>query len=464
VQRELLDDARRTKAARTPLRRLIGGTTALAIGLGVAIGSGIFRTPGGIARELDSPGWIIVAWMCGGLFTLAAGLVTAELATRFPEAGGEYVFLREAYGEFAAFFFGWSYTVFVIAGGAAVIAVPIGEVSASLFGLGPAAAPWISAAALALVTTLNCAGLRIGADAQNVLSFAKTLALIGLAVVAFARGGAASGEPQATTLAVGAPAGVLAFLLVFAGAFRQVLWCYDGTTDSVKMAEEIRDVKRALPRALIASSLLLTFVYVLVNASFLYVLSPREMASSDFVAKDVMRRLIGPSAEKLMALLIMLVCLGSMASTTLATVRVTFALARDGLAPRLLAGMSAAQSPVAALIVVGLMAVAFVLSGGFQEVLAVYSFAAAILFSLNYASLLVFRRRGRCHSADIFRCPAGPALVVALILVQAGIAFAAARTYPAHAIASAGLLVGIALLYVIWKALTRSSPAPTVRP
>ncbi len=426
---------------------MVGGTTALAIGVGVAVGGGIFRTPGDIARGLGSPGWIVAAWVCGGLFTLAAGLVTAELATRFPEAGGEYVFLREAYGEFMAFFFGWSYTIFIIGCGAAAIAVPLGEVSCSLLGIAANWAPWIAVGSTVAVTAVNCAGLRVGADTQNVLSFLKVGALLAIMGLAFWHGPATVENPPA---AIETPTGWGIWLAFFI-AFRQVLWCYDGTTDSVKMAEEIHDVKRSLTRALIGSSVLLTVVYVGLNIAFMYVLPPAVLARSDFVANDVLRAIIGPSGRRLMAGLTALVCLGSLASTTLATVRVTYALARDGLAFGALGRMSASQAPVIALIGVGLLTIAFIVSGGFNEVLSVYAFTASILFSLSYATLLVFRARERERRADIFRCPGGVFVAILLIVIQAGVAFGAAYSYRRGAMWSVAIFAAISAFYFVWK-------------
>src|SRR5262245_50570569 len=123
------------------LRRMVGPLTTFLIGMGVAIGTGIFRTPGIAAQQLGSPVWMLLVWVVGGLFVLASGLVSAELATRFPRAGGEYVFLREAYGPLFAFFFGYGYTVFILGGGCGTIAAASGEAAAEVFGIDVAHAP-----------------------------------------------------------------------------------------------------------------------------------------------------------------------------------------------------------------------------------------------------------------------------------------------------------------------------------
>lgn len=441
-----------------PLRRLIGELTVVCIGLGVAVGSGIFRTPGNIAQLLGSPGWIVLAWVCGGLFTLAAGLVTAELATRFPRAGAEYVFLRAAYGDFVAFFFGWAYTFFILGGGTALIAVTLGEAACELLAVDYRWAGRIGAAAVAIIVAVNCAGLRMGAGTQNLLTLLKVAALLALAGIGFAAGPSPSAEPSRIEAATALP--TVPTAAGFITALVWVLWAYDGATDSAKMAEEIRDHRRALPRALAATALLVTAVYVVVNLAFLHGLSADGMAGSKFVAHDLMRLRLGPAGEKLAAATVLVICLGALASVLLACTRVTFALARDGLIFRRLAEMSPRQAPVAALLTAGAIAVVLSLIRGFEELTRIYFLAAAILFSLNYASLIVFRLRERrgagahraAHGAEsIFRCPGGPALVVLLIAVQAWIGWSIVLHEPGDAAGTVGLLALIAALYALWK-------------
>lgn len=423
----------------------MGTTTALCVGLGVAIGSGIFRTPGEIAKQLNSGGWIIAAWIGGGLFTLAAGLVSAELGTRLPRAGGEYAFLREAYGDFVGFFYGWAYTFFGIGVGVAIMAVAFGEVTCEFLGLSHGRTPMVAAAGLAVVTTINCLGLRAGAGTQNVLTFAKVAALAGVAVAAFFRGGVAASHP------VSAPE-LGPSLTQFAAGLGGALWAYDGATDSVKMAEEVHDVRRALPRALISASLLVTGLYVLVNLAFLHIMSPAEMAQSTFVGNDAMKRVAGPSGATVLAGLTSMICFGAMVSTQLSSVRVTYALSRDGLGFGFLSKMSAAQSPVAALVAVGVVSTVFASIRGFEQVLSIYLFSTSILFSLNYLSLLVLRRRDEGHPPGVFRCPVAPLLVAGLIAVQACIACQIAAASPRDTLGTCLLLAIIVVIYVARRA------------
>lgn len=431
-------------------------TTAL-IGLGVAIGSGIFRTPGIVAAELGSPAWLIGAWIVGGLFILVSSLVSAELATRFPEAGGEYVYLREAYGGLVAFCFGWGYTVFIVGGGAATIAAASGEALAELLDFDVSWAPMLGASALVVITVLNAFGLKVGAGVQNVLTATKIAALLLVAGVAFVRGGSDTDWTQPLTISADKS---LAAALV-AGVL-PVLWAYEGTTDSIKMAEEMTDARRDIPRALLSSALAITALYVIVNLAFLAVMTPIEMGGSRFVASDLMAAIFGRFGRRMMALLSLLVFLGSLSATILATVRVTFALARDRLAPPALAKMSNAQAPVRALCLVGAIAMMFTLARGFQQILNIYFLAAAILFGLSYASLIVFRirdrKRGETFPAHVFRCPGGVWLALILIAFEIFLAVRivlddADSRYPLV------LFVVLAVVYAVWKRLARFASA-----
>lgn len=428
--------------------RVLGPTTAYLVGLGVAIGSGIFRTPALVAQELGSPAWMLGAWAFGGLFVFLSGMVSAELATRFPEAGGEYVYLREAYGEFVAFFFGWGYSVFIIGGGAATIAAAAGEAAAELLALDPAWAKPLAAASVVAVVGVNALGVKAGAGLQNVLTAIKILALVAVVGAALALGEASTDWGRPLVLPEGR-----SLVAVLVAALPPVLWAYEGTTDAVKLAEEVEDPQRALPRALLGSALTLTVLYVGANVAYLLVLTPDQMAGSRFAANDVMATLFGEVGRRLMTALSLVVFLGALSATVLATVRVTFALARDGLTFPIMARMSKHQAPVPALVAVGGIAALFTLARGFQQILNIYFLAAAILFGLAYGSLIVFRRRDAVQGRvqGVFRCPAGPVVATALILLQLAMASLIVVHSPMDSLYTLLLLAAVAGLYVVWR-------------
>jgi APA family basic amino acid/polyamine antiporter len=451
----------------TALRRILATPTTFLLGIGVAVGSGVFRSPQEVAGEFTSHAAILTVWVVAGLVSLMQGLVTAELATRFPTAGGEYVYLREAYGRSVACFFGWAYTIFVIGGGATGIAIPFGEFSCELLGVAPAGyARFFAAGAIVLVFVVNGLGLRTGAGFQNVLAAAKLLALISIIAVGLFLGTGGPAEAPATTLtassiniaedaaAVGwdslpespappVPKGLLAILTV---ALVSALWPYEGTTDAAKMAEEIRDVRRALPRAMIGSAATLIVVYTLYNYALLRLIGRDGLAESPFAPNGAIARALGSGGRTALLIVAMIACLGALSSTVLATIRVTFALARDGLAPRVLSRMSRAQAPVPALAVVGVFALFLALTRGFGDVMQIYFFASALLFGLCYASLIVFRLRPSAGEADHFRCPAGPVLAVLLMGVMAFIAYGTAAARPWSALAIVCVMVVLAII------------------
>lgn len=434
--------------ASPPLKRVLGLPTAFLLALGVAVGSGIFRTPGLVAEALGSSRWILLAWVCGGVVALMQGMVTAELATRFPQAGGEYAFVRETYGRFMAFFFGWGTTVFVVGGGSAAIAAGFGDFACELFGVpGRWSGAW-GAGAIVAVVGVNAMGLRAGAGFQNVLSVAKVTALVVLAVVGLVMGSrdlSTWGADVVPTADSGR-----SWLTLLAAGFLPVLWCYSGTTDTAKMAEEIKGVRRALPRALIGSAVVLTAVYVLINAALMRVLAPAELAGAASAPGEAMGRLLGPWGRSAVLVLALLVCLAAISATILVTVRVTFALARDGLAFRAWSRMSRRQAPVSALIAVGAWAAVLVWFRSFEKVLQIYFFAAPFLFGLTYACLIVQRLREKAVPPGVWRCPAGVLVAGVLILLQIGIAASAAWANPYDAARTGATLVALALFYFVW--------------
>ena len=444
-----------------PLKRILGTPTALLLGMGVAIGSGIFRTPGEVAGYLHAPWIIMLAWLLGGGVTLMQGMITAELSTRFPKAGGEYVYLREAFGEFAAFFFGWSYTIFILGGAAATIGRAFGDFGCDLFSIPldnyPHAPGLLAAAAIALVVAVNIAGLRSGARSQNALTVMKIVALAALIAVGFIWSG---DRGAVTVVAATSPstAPTKPFIALFFSAMLSVHWSYDGATDSVKMAEEIKDVRRAMPRALIGCAVSLTILYMLVNIALMRLIPAGEMGSHVFPPGEAMRRVFGDIGNTVMLVVAMLVCLGALNSMFLAAIRVTYALARDGLAFRFMSNMSAGQAPVPALLVVGVFGCAMSLWRPFTELLGIYYFASAILFGLAYGSLIVFRRRDRGFPDNVYRCPAGPLMVTVIIVIQCALAINVAFWQPRDVLYSAYLLLALALLYFVWKRPRRAFP------
>jgi len=444
------------------LRPMIGAGTGILMGAGIAIGSGIFRSAGIVAEHAPSPLYTLGAWLLGGVFAATAGLLIAELSTRYPLVGGDYVYLKVAYGRFVAFFFGWGYTIFVGGCGIATMAAAFGDFGAQL--LGRTDAPWLarglSVGAIVVVTLINLAGLRAGAWTQNVLTLAK-LAILGAIVVGAAVWGR-SPQWTATASTAGAAAsgfaGLMRGLGAFSGAMMAVVWCFAGTTDTDKLAQEFHDPRRSMPLVMFGTAATVTGVYLLLNWAFLRVLTPAEMAAAPVVPADVFLRWFGPAGGRLALLLALCVVFGALCSTILPVVRVPFALAQDGLIFRFMGTLSPGQAPTGALIATGLCAAVFAISGAFEDVLAVYTIATGVLFGLVNLSLFVIRRqeaRGLDRGRDYFRCPWGSAISLGLAAFQFLVAVGIAWTDLSEgsgklALSTLGLFAGISLLYLFW--------------
>lgn len=440
------------------LRRVLGPMTIVCVGVGGAIGSGVFATPGEAAKYLASPWAILLVWVvCGGI-TLMQALVTAELATRFPKAGGEYQYLKEAYGDFAAFFFGWSFTVFIVGAGSATIAAALGEFAAELLGLEREWSPRVlGCLAIVAVTTVNAFGVKTGAFAQNLLTVVKTSALLAIAAGALYVGGELL--PVTGQVEMAQPRVERSLIQAFLMALLPVFWAYTGATDSAKLAEEVRDVHRALPRALIGTTVVLTFVYVSYNYALLCAVSPDRMAGVRSVPAMVFGGVHGWPVAKLILVASILICLGSISSVFLANVRVIYALARDRLTFQVLGRMSRRQAPVPALVVAGTISCTFVLNRSFGQMLGIYFLASTVLFGLTYASLIVFRlrdrRQNRPFPAEAYRAPAGYLLVAALLVLEIAIATTIIKSDieagSPDSLITVGVLVATAGLYFLWK-------------
>ncbi len=429
-------------ARSAPLKRILGVPTAILLGMGVAIGSGIFRTPGAVAENLPEAGWMLAAWVAAGIFMLGAGLVTAELATRYPRAGGEYVYLREAYGPCTAFLFGWVFTIFVVGGSVALIGAAFGDFAVELFDVPTKHGGLFAAGAVAAAIAVNSAGLRVGAGVQNLMTTLKIVALLAVVGVGFwvTRTPLESMQQVATQVD-------RSMWMAFVAGFLPALWAYAGSTDIAMMAEEIKDSRRALPRALVVSSVAMIGIYVVTVLALLRVVPADEMVGLASVHGEAMRRVFGPTGQKVMLAVGMLVCFGSMLSALMATIRVTFALARDGLAFRSFAKMSDTQAPVTALVTVGAFAMVLALSRTFREVLSIYFFASAILFAMSYATLIVFRLRDTSFPDNIFRCPLGIPVALCLIGIEMAIAYSTYHSNPQDTVYCVGIMVFLALVY-----------------
>lgn len=308
------------------LRRALGTFDATMVVVGGIIGAGIFINPYLVAQRLPSAAWILGAWGFGGLVALAGAFAFAELAALFPAAGGEYAYLREAYHPVVGFLFGWASLVMIQGGGLAAVAITFAQYLLRLSGAAGADARPFAIGALVIVALVNYAGVKPGSRLLNALVLLKVAALAALVAggLVLARGLPAAPLPVA---AVPRPS---ASLLAFGAALVPILFSYGGWQNANTLAEEIREPRRTLPRALLAGTFIVLAVYLLVNVVYLATLGRDGLAATQTPAADAVQRLFGAGADRWIAAAIAVSTFGFLDLTLLGPTRIYYAMSRDG--------------------------------------------------------------------------------------------------------------------------------------
>jgi basic amino acid/polyamine antiporter, APA family len=375
------------------LPRTLGLWSSIALVVGITIGSGIFRSPAGIARQAPNPLLMIGLWVGGGIITLCGALSLAEVAAALPATGGIYAYLREAWGRRAAFLFGWAELVLIRASALGGIAVVFGEYLLRSFGVDPTmhvlAARAISAAAIAFAAAANIRGANIGAMIVGVATWAKFSALALLVLASFALGGSHGASISHVTAPSVGPLvlGSIGLALV------SVLWAYDGWADLSFASGEVKDPHRNLPRAIIFGTLALIAIYVLTNLAYLYVLPIDAIRQSPLVAADTMLALFGRAGVVLVSVFVMISSFSSLNGSMLASPRVFFAMADDGMLFQAIAKVHPRyKTPHVAIVLAAVLGMALVMSRSFERLTDTFVLAIWPFYALGVAAIYRLRR------------------------------------------------------------------------
>lgn len=367
------------------------GLTMVAIGS--CIGSGIFLTPSQIAGYLPSPIWILLVWALGGVITLTGALTFAELGSMFPQAGGVYVYLKEAYGELFGFLYGWAYLLVITSGGNAALSIACAYYLAFIFPLDETGIKITAVVALIIVTAVNILRVRAAEVFTNVFTGLKLLGVAAVIVIGIFWGKARVDLFQAKT-ATSTGSLVAAFGLALIG----VLWSYGGWQHASFVAGEARDAKRTVPRAMILGALVVAVVYLLTNVAYLFMLPVDAIAASNSLAADAISTIL-PFGGILIALLIAISTFGTLGIYTLSAPRIYYAMSRDGLFFKKLAWIHPRfRTPVYAILVQSAWAVVLLLFWGtFEDLITYVVFTDWIFFGLTAAGIFIFRRKLKDH-------------------------------------------------------------------
>ncbi len=399
------------------LERRIGLWSAIAVVIGSTIGSGIFRSPAGIADRLPGPLPMLLSWVAGGTFALCGALTLSEVASALPRTGGIYVFLRKAWGDAIAFTFGWSQIVMIRAASLGAISITFAEYFWRVVNGAPASPDqamtirWTAAGAILLTGSFNILGVRVGAMFTNITVLAKYGGLLFIILVAFALGlpdGGGHYTPAWPTGSFTAPA--------FGLALVSTLWAFDGWADLSYNGGEVIDPQRNLPRALIGGTLLVITIYLLANLAYLAVLPVEEMRTSRLVAADVAERVIGVGGVVFVSTTVMISTFGTLNTVLFTSPRIFFAMASDGMFFKPVAAVHPKfGTPWVAIALAAGLGAAFVLLRTFEQLADAFVTAFLPFYCLAVAS--IFRLRRMPDYQPSFRCPGYP--VVPLLFVAA---------------------------------------------
>ncbi|HSJ96289.1 MAG TPA: APC family permease [Myxococcota bacterium] len=441
---------------RDRLLRQLGLADATLLVVASVIGSGIFLTPGAIAERLPYAEWIFAAWVAGGLLSLAGALANAELGAMFPHAGGDYVYLREAFHPGAGFVMGWLSFFAIFAGTIATLAAGFADALGPFLVLDDAGKLAMAVAATVAFSALNYVGVRTSARFNNVLTGAKVAALVAFVVLAPVVG---RGDWSHLTAPVAAAPAVT--VSAFALALSPVLFSYLGWNATVYVASEIHEPRRNLPRSLFLGLAVCIAVYLAVNVAYLYAIPVAETRGLDNVGQAAARALFGETGGRAVALFVIVSILGTLNATVLVGPRIAYAMALDG---RFFGGVdrvhAAHRTPHVAIVLQGVVAVALLLVlRRFPSILDFTTFGIVVATSLDTLALFALRRRqpGRPRPYRAWGYPWVPALYLAANLA---IAVAMIRGRPGETLACLLVMAAGVPFYWGFGRLAGSRPAP----
>lgn len=372
-------------SGKVQLARQLGLLDATMIIIGIVIGSGIFLLPNLVARSLPSSWAILSVWAIAGILSLLGALAYAELGAMMPDTGGQYVYLREAYGPLCAFVCGWTFMLAVLSGGIAWLAVTFSIYAEHFVQMGPSTEKAVSVGLIAVLSAVNYLGVREGAWVQRTFTSLKLLGLLALIGAAFLAAG--SHRPDQVTphsISFGD----------FGAAMAVCLMAYNGWTYISFVAGEVKAPQRNLLRSLSLGLAVVIALYLLANIAYLNILSIPEIAATDRVGAVLAERTIGPAGATVLSLTVLLSIMGAINGCILTSARIPFAQAQDGLFFRRFASAHPRfHTPAFAIVAQGVWSAMLVMSGSYESLVSYSIVAAWIFYTLGVGAVFVLRRK-----------------------------------------------------------------------
>lgn len=428
------------------LARKLGLFDATMLVMGGIVGSGIFINPYVVAQQVHTPALILGAWIFGGVIGVGGAFIWAELAATLPEVGGQYAYLREAYHPGVAFLYGWVLLLVIQTGGMAAVSITFARYFVELTGFG--APDWVVAtAALAILTLINCLGVKTGGRTQSALMVMKIVAISALVIA----GAVLSGRHVAVTT----PAEHHSSLTSFGAAMVPVLFAYGGWQTANFLAAEVKDPRKNLPRGLLLGVLGVVVLYIAVNWVCLRSLGPQALAATTTPATAVMRLALGQRGATFIAAAIAISTLGFLSQSILTAPRVYFAMADDGLFFRSVAWLDPrTRVPVIAIVLQSVWTIVIALSGRYEQILNYVIAMDFLFFGLTATTIFVFRRRaarGKMNGSDSYRMPGHPVSTAVFVAVCWWVVGNTIYRYPQNSLVGFALLLAGIPVYWFWS-------------
>ena len=438
------------------LERILSGRDVTLLVVGAVIGSGIFIVPGAVLQQTDGRvGVALFVWLIAGVLSLLGALTYGELSASDPEAGGIYVYIRDAFGRFPAFLYGWTLLLMISGGAIATLAVAFTSYLSQLIPVEGVVAKLISIAMILVIMAINVRGTRQSSDVQNVTTAIKAGGILIMGAILLLTGkGLSAGNVQVwpESWSGGVFAGVLTAMI-------GVLWAYEGWQYVTFSAGEVKDPQRNFPRGIMFGTLALIFIYCFANIAYIAALGPDRVAASNTVAADAVGAVVGPVAGKLIAAVILISMFSAANSILLTTPRVYYAMGRDGLFFGKLAEVHPRfGTPAVAVIVQAVWAMILAASGTFNQLLTYVVFTGWIFYALGAASIFVLRRK-RPDAPRPFRVPGYPLTPALFVISSAIIVVNTLVTQPRLALVGLAFVMSGAPAYLIWRSVAARRPA-----
>jgi APA family basic amino acid/polyamine antiporter len=429
-------------------KRALGPFDATMVVIGGIIGSGIFINPYIVAQRLDSTPLVLAAWIAGGAIALAGAYSYAELGALFPKAGGQYVYLRDAYHPLAGFLYGWALLALIESGAVAAVAITFANYALRLVGRPDVAAVPLAIAAILVLSIINYLGVKPGSRVLNVFVVLKVAAL----AILILAGAVAPGVEGWWTASRAATPDAPSLAVAFGAALIPILFAYGGWQNANYIAEEIDNPRRNLPLSLLAGTATVVLIYVLVNAVYLRALGLEGLAATRTPASDAAAGLFGGWGDTFVTASIAISTFGFLDLAILAPTRVYYAMAADGVFIPALARLHPVyRTPWLAIVIQSTWSCILAATGSYERLLNYVVFADWIFFGLTVGTVLVFRRTHpvAARPADTYRAPGYPFVQILFVLVAAAVVLSVVRSDPSSAFRGA-LLLALGIPVFIW--------------